>query len=385
MGIFIERQGFTKVHELATALVTDLIANGFTLQYPSSLVADSKQVILEPSANVNSLHDTQQWAIKFQWDQGVSGVLAPETAKGGVLDVIVATPLQFNYETGAHATYTKFTGSSSGSDGSVAYDVNGLIGTASGRVDAQGSTSLSQGFADRTFIDRQRLTISQTGDATLSYPMSYAVTISDRGLAIFVWEHGTDQYSNRFSWLIVQRPVNHTTGQQIVSGKAPVHCVYGLMKPQTNQPWAAGDSLNLRRFIVREADVQVPYPQAPVVTTAPNRNDVTLQGVDATQSTRDYAPIINAHQQVAITEDNKYVVVLPNGLNTSRYAYTHELDMIAYTSADVVSMGADVPVQVYGEGAPRIYRAMHANGPDNTGMRILMLRSGGGVEPEDAP
>jgi hypothetical protein len=88
---------------------------------------------------------------------------------------------------------------------------------------------------------------------------------------------------------------------------------------------------------------------------------------------------MNARQQVAISENNKYVITFPNGLNTSRYAYTHELDMIAYTSADVVSEGTNVPITVYGEGTPRIYKAMPSNGPNNTGMRMLVLVSGGGI------
>ena len=81
----------------------------------------------------------------------------------------------------------------------------------------------------------------------------------------------------------------------------------------------------------------------------------------------------------AIARGNKYLVTFPNRLNTDRYVYTEELDQFAYTSADVIGEGSEVAVTVYGEGTPRVYRALKANGPLNTGMRLLMLVEGGGV------
>jgi hypothetical protein len=97
--------------------------------------------------------------------------------------------------------------------------------------------------------------------------------------------------------------------------------------------------------------------------------------------TEDSRAIINPMNQVAITEDNKYVITFPNGLNTPRFAYTHELDIIATTSADVVSQWSEVPLTVYGETAPRVYKSMCANGPNNTGLRIMMLQEGPSTTP----
>ncbi|MNY64346.1 hypothetical protein D3C86_2014390 [compost metagenome] len=53
--------------------------------------------------------------------------------------------------------------------------------------------------------------------------------------------------------------------------------------------------------------------------------------------------------------------------------------MIAYTSADVIAEESEIPVTVYNEGTPRIYRALKANGDNNTKMRLLFLIDGGGV------
>jgi hypothetical protein len=89
--------------------------------------------------------------------------------------------------------------------------------------------------------------------------------------------------------------------------------------------------------------------------------------------------IINSQPQVVIAENNRYIVVFPNGLNTPRYMYTEELDMVAYTSADVISHYSDISMTVYNEATPRVYKAMQSNGLNNTGMRILMIRKGAGI------
>ena len=54
--------------------------------------------------------------------------------------------------------------------------------------------------------------------------------------------------------------------------------------------------------------------------------------------------------------------------------------MIAYTSADVISAGTEIEIQVYGEETPRKYKALYSNGPNNTGMRPLILIEGGGID-----
>ena len=88
-------------------------------------------------------------------------------------------------------------------------------------------------------------------------------------------------------------------------------------------------------------------------------------------TTEDGNAILNAHRQVATSEDNKYVITIPKGLNTTRYAYTHELDMIGYTSADVIGEGTEVDLPLY-EGEFK-FRALAANRQRNTGMRICIV------------
>ena len=118
----------------------------------------------------------------------------------------------------------------------------------------------------------------------------------------------------------------------------------------------------IKKFVARESDVFAPTPSVP-----------------ASVAVEDSNPIINPTKQVSISVDNKYMITFPSGLNTQRRAYKHELDMIAYTSADVIAQDSDVNVTVFGEDTPRTYKAMQANGEYNTGMRILLLTQGAGI------
>lgn len=387
MAIRIERRGFTKISAMMQQVVTDMLANGFTKLWPETYTpSTSKSIILQAGPTVDPLAADQPWAIKFQWDKAADGSPISETTSGGSLEVIVGTPNIFSSQ-GEAATYRRLqTWSTTGTNVEDGKDVIGLLGTATGRnyTPPTGTTqAIPQGFPDRTFLDRTRLQVGSGQDSTLAFPMSYQLVISPRGVALVVWEQGQDRDGNRYSWFVVQRPVDNVTGQVITTGKAPVHCVYGLMKSTINNPTSDAGNYNVRRFTVREADIVVPSPLATIGTVGDSVAN-PMMGVDATRNTMDYNAILNASQQVAITEQNKYVITLPNGLNTARYAYTHELDMIAYTSADVVSQGTEVPVSVYGEAQPRKYLAMNANGPNNTGMRLMLLAEGGGV-PAQAP
>lgn len=386
MGSY-ERYGFSTIDALGKAIITDMLAAGFTQLYPES-AGDAKAVTLVAGPRVDPLSTTQPWAVKLMWDKGANDAV-PSATMGGIMDVIVATPRQFT--AASHAKYERYYGApigwkSGNFDFGPSKDVVGLIGSALYRVDDTASLTPDTrmkpiGFSDRTFIDRTRLTLADG----YAYPMSYRLTVSDRGFALFVWEEGHDREATLFSWVMAQRPVDNKTGQVYKTGKSPVHCVYGLMNNFSENPsWSDRGVYNIRRFIVRESDINVPYPLGAVTRSSraelPDENSICM-GVVATHDTRDYNAILNPMQQVSISEDNKYILTFPNGLNTARYAYAHELDMIAYTSADVVAQGTIVPVTVYGEAQPRKYAAMGANGPNNTGMRILMLIEGGGVSP----
>lgn len=331
-GISVQREGFVKVQDLLNQLVVDLTANGFTRIFPAAAFnANSDKVVtLEASVAIDPLNtgaNPQPWRIAFK------------VVNDYRLNAYAATPLQLT-DTGTIAKMEY-------SQGAQLVESSGVMGS-----DAVVESGAFQWFPENHFIDRS----ARIPDAATaaSYPMSYRLSTSDHGVALFVWEQASDGSPlGKFSWFCIQRPVDRDTGAVLTNGKAPVFCVYSMKN-------------DIRKFVVREADIVRP-----------------TSSVSATEDTEDSKAIINDENQVSINEDSKYVVTCPNGLNTPRYVYTEELDMIGYTSADVVSEYSDVPLRLYSETADRIYKAMKANGDNNTGMRILMLKQGPSTVPSN--
>lgn len=329
----VQRSGFTRVPELFYAIIQDLITTGFALKYPTSALqaptsgADYGmfKATLEATPAVDTLAAEQPWRIQFNC-----------MTNAQIGDIYITSPLQLPND-GTVGTLDTTDGSTTS------------IFLPAGMVNTEGKMhqpNLTTDFATYHFLYRpHRLS---TKDKEISYPMQYRLTVTSRGFVLAVWEDATDEDTIPvFSWLVVQRPVNNKTGVPLTVGHCPLFAVYGV-----------GGKYS--RFVVRESDVLKP--------TFP---------VSADSNSQDAAAIINTKSQVSITENNRYVMTFPNGLNTPRYMYTDELDLIAYTSADVVSMYSEVPITAYGEATPRKYKAMSANGAYNTGMRILMLIEGG--------
>lgn len=326
-GFVVERNGYTTVSKLIADVVEDLLDNGFTKIFPTNAfnpdtAGDVFKVSLEASETVDQLAASQPWRITFD----VKGVQQ--------CGVYLGTPLQID-TSGSVATLKDGQGQADDIIGAVGAQTDGL--------------SIKPDTPDMGFVNRSAR-VGTTPGAGGSYPMSYRICISPRGVFVGVWEDATTtENSTAFNWFLVQRPVDRDTGAVLVEGKAPVICLNGV----NGKYW---------QFVVREADILKPGRRRPADTHTP-----------------DSEAIINAQPQVALAEDGKYIVTFPSRLNTSRYRYPHELDMVGITSADVVSQYSDVPLTVYGEGQARIYHAMQGNALNNTGMRVLLLDSGGGI------
>ena len=352
MSISVQRSGFTRIPELFYAIIQDLASNGFDMVFPATIPAAPLpgtdyapfKVTLLASPLTDPLSATQPWSIQFD---------AKAVQYG---DVYIATPLQLPSD-GTVAKNEKIT------QNDEALPV-GMLNTTGKMPDVD----LTEDQTNSHFVYRShRIKDKSTAEA---YPMSYRLSITERGIALVIWEDASDNQGTRHSWMCVQRPVDRLTGAPLIVGHCPLVAVFGMnvSVPATgpaileNPVIPVHLSIQPYKFIVRENDVLRP--------TIP---------VQADQDTEDSHAIMNSINQVAITENNRYVISFPNGLNTPRYAYTEEIDMIAYTSADVVSAYTDVPITVYGEGAARTYAAMQANLPFNTGMRLLLLKVGGGI------
>lgn len=191
-------------------------------------------------------------------------------------------------------------------------------------------------------------------------PFTFTLTISDHGFAVHTFVEGQDDRGCRQNWFCIQRAINQD-GTVVTSGKAPLFCIYSVSgggSPDANTVWADG----IQRFTVREADVNTPTTSASAVVHSP-----------------DAFAVMNPIQQVPFNENGRYDFRLPAGFNTQRYSYPYEIDLIGFGSADTSTNRIPVKVNVYKEAADRTYRAMSANSPKNTGMRLFLLEAGGGV------
>lgn len=334
-GYIVEKHGFTKASLMMADVIAEMLDNGFEQKFPAmpfdpGAAGDTFKVTMEATVDVDPLAATQPWRIYI------------EAIGKDLINVIVATVDQLA-DDGTYTWETNGTGAK--------VDIVGAVGgvATAGNVTA---ANLASGFINRE---------TRVGLNGGSYPLSYSLAISPRGLFIGSWESAvTAETSSYFNWILVQRPVNRDTGAVIVDGKAPVWCV------NTTNDIAY-------QFVVRESDILRPGKRR-----------------SASINEEDSEAVLNIQTQVRLTEDGKYVVNFPSRLNTSRYRYPHELDMIGATSADVVAQFATVELEVYGENdggdptplpTPRSYKALQANDPANTGMRILVLQEGGGIDP----
>lgn len=169
-------------------------------------------------------------------------------------------------------------------------------------------------------------------------------SITDHGIGICLYEQNAVIDGIGFSWFVVQRPVNED-GSVYVEDRAPVVCLFGATPDESNQT-------NVNFCVVREFDVNTP-----------------TEFLDASVNHEERVAVINSMEQVAIAPSRRACIFFPSGFNTQRYFYALELDMFAYTSADVISMSSTVPDDRY--GTVRNYLALNSNKKLNQGMRFL--------------
>ncbi len=200
------------------------------------------------------------------------------------------------------------------------------------------------------------------------------ISITDRGIFFGVWNTDTQDTGKYFSWFLIEYPVMKDTGQ--VRGRTttttdsltPLFCIFSTPADNTYVP-AYG------KVIVRERDIGIPSKIYRPVTVR-DSSGVIVSMDDA----EDQPNFINPHKQVCFDENGNYVATFISDLTTRRYFYPDELDMVATVSADLVGYGQELQFTVYGETQPRTYVALHANGPNNTGMRILILKNNPNVQ-----
>lgn len=210
-----------------------------------------------------------------------------------------------------------------------------------------------------------------------AYPMSYMMSMTNRGIYLGVWEDSQEEIPQMdpftldevveekagygrspFRWFLIQRSVDRKTGHVRGGGvmrnnndptkersRCPVYVVGGTTFPK-----------QFYKFIARELDVVSPSRKKPAI-------------VDV----EDSASLLNPFPQNSITEDGQFVVTFLYNLSTPRFRYGDELDMVGTVGAEVIGGGTVIDVNVYNETSPRTYTAAYATMQYGTGMRLMVL------------
>ncbi len=429
---YVERNGILHFKQMANMLIYDLQRFGFVIA-PNSM--DTKAFVnilkgedvnettgingktelvakytlcatMTAGPTVDPLSSTQPWRIRID-ASGVALTPPVNNAKTtcvvtekdpGFMRVFVAHPLQLS------------------DDGKVATEFSGLTTDAvysryageltCGYINSDGwgggignaDRTVTLPFASAKFTyEKDDYRDKWAYGSIVAHPLSYMLSVSDRGVAFVCWQEAQDDYGDRFSWFVVQRPVDPITGATLADetkSKCPVFCIYSIgggtphdvtslqknydvsgttgggdvyanlvtiLNTETAVQESPYDIPNIYRFTVRESDIF--RPTTPVLATA---------------DSPDNRSVMNGKQQVAIAEDGRYVIFYPNGFNTDRYMYREEVDTLVYTSADVISQWQEVNLEPY-PGKPRVYKACLANITNNRGMRILLMVEQPGV------
>jgi hypothetical protein len=341
MGIGIERNGYSDLKDLGFDLIVDLVNSGGFEVIATDKINNStinrtySEYLLKPTISVDPLSADvdQPWLLQIEFNE-----------VSGYINVWVMTPTQINVDFEP-----------------AVYSQDKEMGRLS--LDNNSGAGKSNFFSKSTGEPYWSCYAGASIDAE-AIPLSYQVCVSDHGVFVSMWAESYDSSGDCFNWFLVQRPVDCNTGAIIIDGKAPLVCMFSSFG---NSNIEDINSINgqvqdsILHFIVRENDINAPVP--PVSSVVP---------------TADSFPLINPLQQVALMEDGSFVLRLPQGFTTSRHIYDYKLDMIAYTSADVLSADSEPSFTLFGEGAQRTYKALNANFPNNTGMRILCQVGGRG-------
>jgi hypothetical protein len=340
MSFTVERNGYVSVQALGRAVADDLIANGFNLVAVNGsdvtpATSDSTTYyVFEPTAAVDPV-DTS-WRL----------VMQATDADSGYIRFWACHELQIDPD-----TFTVVANGQTRQSGHM-YAGNEVVAANSKLVSRQWNHSNWSCYKFQGIDPR-------------AIPLSYRLSVSDHGVSFFVWAEAFDGNGDCFSWFTVQRPVNKD-GTVVTTGKLPLFCVFSW-QGGGDTDIALSENLNavgdrILKFVVYESDVNAPSTPLSACVSGP-----------------DSKAIINPIQQIGLAEDNKYTLFFPQGVTTQRYVYPYELDMICFTSADVISQNEVAEITLYGEGTPRKYIGMQANFPNNAGMRMLCLVEGSGI------
>lgn len=346
-GFSIEKNGFISFTSLVKDIATEMNnSGGFSVVNADGILVNTnpvtsdpafanmtEKVLLRPTSTVDSIANQQPWSVAFYCDDDEQW-----------LDIYITGRDQVIEPNGDFRIATK-------------YSESGRTRLAGKLTKLSEHDSSSEVKRTASFKDW-----GLDGSDTAANPMSYRLVVSNHGVSLFVWVESYDSDGGKFCWFVCQRMVTKQ-GSPVTTGKAPLFCVF------SNRGYPDDDTLNapepdaVMKFVVRESDINSPtYP------------------VTALEDTADSARIINGAQQVSVRENNNLIMTFPNGLNTQRYGYPHQLDMLGIISADIVSQSTELEVNPFSEATARTYIGMNSDHLNNKGIRIMFWIAGGSLD-----
>lgn len=257
------------------------------------------------------------------------------------------------------------------------FSIPGGGGTAYGQPNL-----IDEAFFDDLWLNRMPTNTKgteQTGENNQrAYPMSYMISITNRGLYLGVWEDSQEEIPqinfntatndtsdepeghgmSPFRWFVVQRGVDRVTGHvrggevlrddvdpNAELSRCPVFVVGGTTR-----------SKQFYKFVARELDV-----------VSPSRSKYAMVDME------DSPACLNPWPQNSISESGEFIVNFINNLSSPRFRYADELDMVGTVGAEVIGAGTIIEVNVYNEVYPRKYIAAYATNKFGSGMRVMVL------------
>lgn len=197
---------------------------------------------------------------------------------------------------------------------------------------------------------------------------SYRVTLTDRGFAIAMWSVSNINKITDNVLLVVQRPVNPTSGAPKLDGEAPIFAI---------KKGHADASSSLFMAVIRQMSDPVPDP------TWSNLGTLTARNLY--RCTLDWA-----HPN--LFDNYSHIIKFPFGFATDDALYLEEMDLLCLVNATAFAYNQDVKITMYGESAQRSYKATWGSvdygRPDTGGgaiprvvggARIGILSTGGGL------
>lgn len=403
MGHFVRKHGFVSWPALIADVVTEMTANGFTLAFSGTDV-----YTLEAGPTVDPLAATQPWRIHFDAaffeykyvppittnaivnvdNEFVKIVDAPEDAAGRLIcqtkrvtnygKIYVGTPIQLP-DDGTTTFYSPTV---------RIYDkyLRKVTEIYPGKLYTQipmtaynfDQTSEISHPAD-DFVPGNIDTIFNSIDMNACNPCTYTLSISDHGFALSVVSEGKSLGTGNF-WMCCQRLVDSKTGAVNVDGHSPVVCLYHIDALDADSTsYVTGDDNvfvpdclsfdlhrqnNMNMIIVREADVYAPNLPVPV-----------------NQSNQYINMLMNQNKMISISKTDEYIVNFPDGITTDRHFYPNlRIDMVGFISAQVIAESSVFPITLHEEPTQRTYIAQRSNVGYMEGSRMVMQKSGQGID-----